>query len=130
MMIFNGAKKGTKTILATFLSGGHVAYETATFFFPCLYVRWSVTPHKDASPASHGRNTPVIIGDTFHVRRWPFCFKSNVNDRWLHHDRCGHQFDCNERFRELRFTVGLLIASDNASYSQTCPTTSSSLEIL
>ena len=56
------------------------------FFSSCLYVSLSVpTPPVGMIP-SQGRNTPVISGDTFHVRRWPFCFKSN-DDRWLHSGR-------------------------------------------
>jgi hypothetical protein len=102
----------------------------------------SVTPHKDASPASHGQNTPSIIGDTFHVRRWPFCLNSNqmstiVLSFWMmallinllddpyDHDRCGIQFDCNERYRTLFQSDYRLPATP-----QPCPTTPSSLEIL
>ena len=42
------------------------------------------------------------------VAFWTACLRGIPDqlDNPYDHDRCGHQFDCNERFRELRFTVG------------------------
>jgi hypothetical protein len=89
-----------------------------------------------------GRNTPVISGDTFHVRRfWPFCF-----NQMLTIDDCildGVVLLINSMIRMITIVVNInsivinvvaaVFPSDcqrDASYSQTCPTSPSSLEIL